>query len=148
MKPVTSVSNLLRSALIIVLIAPASAVALMPALSLQGTGDKLAGRIADGTPLLTGTLSYHQPHRGFMLEPEGAVSFHGPGRYRIQGEGGHLLNVRLETRQPVITDEHQNSITLLAGRGPVQFMLVTDGYQNIAADRWNIRLTARAIFPE
>lgn len=120
-----------------------------PNLDYQMTLGVESGVLSDGTVLGRGSVSYTSPHLGFRVWSDVDKSGAQAGRYRLSGlhQPQNTLRVRLEQEGWHADEEGGKGIVIHTGVERVEFRVVVDGTQKVAADNWALPLKANTLLP-
>ncbi|WP_122390367.1 AfaD family invasin [Pseudomonas savastanoi] len=119
----------------------------VPTLKLQPAAGLRAGHIRNGALVMIGQVNDPGIHTGFRIQQELQADTGRPQVLRLHGlrDSTHILQVRLEGQgwQPDPRDV-AGQVTYVTDNS-VQFRLVADGDQTVAADSWEVAISAIVI---
>ncbi len=121
-----------------------------PQLDVRFPQGQVAGRIADGTRIGQGRITYHGGHVGFQVWAEGSTAGGQPNRYVLMGQQGqrHALKVRLEKEGWQPDNQGGKGIILHAGDDSAEFDVMADGDQTVVSDSYPIDIRGVSLLPE
>lgn len=111
-----------------------------PQLDMQVRSGLFAGRVADGTRLAQGVITYTDAHAGFQVWSEEPVLDGKSPRYVLSGSrhSGNKLRVRLEGEGWVANTEGGKGMQVITTAVSAPFDVVVDGDQMVDSDVWTV----------